>query len=122
MSRTLEHGSAAREAEVPTRDRSGLLAAGAMFGVLIASSRCVVPLLLVTLGVSGAWIGNLAALQPYKPYFLMITGLLLGAGFRHVYSEPKRTCAIPPLQRRDGSARPRRMSAIRHRRSSEGAT
>ena len=82
--------------------RERLLAAGGIVGAIIASSCCVLPLLLITLGVSGAWIGNLTALEPYKPYFLAVTAILLGAGFWHVYIRPKKACA-------DGSycARPR---------------
>lgn len=72
--------------------RSKWLAAAGISGALIASSCCVVPLLLVTLGISGAWIGNLTALEPYKPYFLSVTVLLLGAGFWYVYFKPKKEC------------------------------
>ena len=95
MSQILENDSSAPRAEssdTSNRRRSRVLAAGGIFGALIASSCCVVPLVLVTLGVSGAWIGNLTALEPYKPYFLTITALLLAAGFWHVYFKPKRAC------------------------------
>src|SRR3546814_9143726 len=44
------------------------VAAGALIGAGLASACCVVPLLLVMLGISGAWIANLTALEPYKPY------------------------------------------------------
>ena len=112
MSQTLENEGIAREAKViapaePGRGR--LLAAGGIFGALIASSCCVAPLVLVTLGVSGtccvaplvlvtlgvsgAWIGNLTALEPYKPYLLTVTALLLAGGFWHVYFKPKKVCA-----------------------------
>lgn len=95
MSETLEHDSAAQEADASDESkqrRSRLLAAGGIFGALIASSCCVVPLVLVTLGVSGAWIGNLTALEPYKPYFLTATAILLAAGFWHVCFKPKKAC------------------------------
>src|SRR3546814_19523278 len=45
-------------------------------------------LLLATLGISGAWIANLTALEPYKPYVAMITLPLLGYGFWPVYFKP----------------------------------
>lgn len=67
-------------------------AAGGILAALVASSCCVVPVVLVTLGISGAWIGNLTALEPYKVYFLGITALLLTAGFWHVYLKPKKAC------------------------------
>ncbi|MEE8308216.1 MAG: mercuric transporter MerT family protein [Gammaproteobacteria bacterium] len=71
-----------------------MLAAGGTLGAVLASSCCIVPLLLVTLGVSGAWIGNLTALEPYKPYFLAGTAILLGLGFWHVYFKPKMSYAV----------------------------
>jgi len=72
--------------------RGKLLTAGGICGAVLASSCCVVPLVLVTLGVSGAWIGNLTALEPYKPYFLTVTACLLAGGFWHVYFKPKKVC------------------------------
>ena len=69
-----------------------LLAAGGIVGAILASACCVIPLLLVTLGVSGAWIGNLTALEPYKPYTAAVTLTLIGLGFRQVYFRPKPAC------------------------------
>ncbi len=108
MSQILENDSSAPRAEssdTSNRRRSRVLAAGGIFGALIASSCCVVPLVLVTLGVSGAWIGNLTALEPYKPYFLTITALLLAAGFWHVYFKPKRACEDGSYCARPASSR-----------------
>lgn len=80
------------ERDTTTRNHGWLLAAGGTIGALLASSCCVAPLLLVTLGVSGAWIGSLTALAPYKPYFLTVAVLLLGAAFWHVYLKPGKAC------------------------------
>lgn len=74
------------------RRRGRVLAAGGFIGALLASSCCVAPLLLVTLGVSGAWIGNLTVLAPYKWYFLSATVLLLAAAFRHTHFKAYRAC------------------------------
>lgn len=68
------------------------VAAGALIGAGLASACCVVPLLLVMLGISGAWIANLTALEPYKPYVAGVTLALLGYGFWHVYFKPKPPC------------------------------
>jgi len=65
---------------------------GSVIGAVLASSCCIVPLLLVTLGVSGAWIGSLSALEPYKPWFAAVTMLFLGVGFWQVYWKPKQDC------------------------------
>src|SRR5258708_24664719 len=49
-----------------------LLAAGGILAALGAASCCVIPFALFMLGVSGAWIGNLTALEPYQPIFAII--------------------------------------------------
>lgn len=72
--------------------RKRIAAIGSVIGAVLASSCCIVPLLLVTLGVSGAWIGSLSALEPYKPWFAAVTMLFLGIGFWQVYWKPKQEC------------------------------
>ena len=96
MNKTRDLSVTATESESPEnmyQGRERMLAAGGILGAIVTSSCCVVPLLLVTLGVSGAWIGNLTALEPYKPYFIAVTIAFLGAGFWHVYIKPKKSCA-----------------------------
>jgi mercuric ion transport protein len=48
--------------DVAARRTQKLVAAGGVVGAVAASSCCIVPLLLFSLGVSGAWIGNLTRL------------------------------------------------------------
>ena len=69
----------------------GTLIAGALtaFG---ASVCCVGPLVLLVLGVGGAWVGNLTAMEPYRPIFVGLTFLFLGQSFRKLYWVP-RVCA-----------------------------
>ncbi|MDE1943790.1 MAG: mercury transporter MerT [Betaproteobacteria bacterium] len=81
------------------------IATGALLGAGLASACCVVPLLMVTLGISGAWIANLTALEPYKPYVAAVTLALLGLGFWHVYFRPKRQCEDGSYCARPQSAR-----------------
>lgn len=69
-----------------------LFAAGGVIGAILASTCCVVPLLFVTLGISGAWIGNLTALEPYKPYIAGVALVFIGLGFRQVYFKAKPAC------------------------------
>jgi mercuric ion transport protein len=73
--------------------RQRLIAVGGVLGALAASSCCIVPLILFSLGIGGAWIGNLTALAPYKPFFVAATAGLLGYGFYLVYWKPRRACA-----------------------------
>lgn len=60
--------------------RKGLFAAAV--GGVAASVCCVGPLLLLSLGVSGAWITQLTALEPFRPYLIAVTlALLAYAGY-----------------------------------------
>lgn len=80
----------------PRADRGAgklLAAAGGILAAIGATSCCVVPFALFTLGISGAWIGNLTALAPYQPYFVAATLAFLGTGFVLVYRRPKAACA-----------------------------
>ena len=67
-------------------------AAGGIVGAILASACCIAPLALLMLGVSGAWIGNLTALEPYKPLFAAVALLFIGLGFRQVYFRTRSRC------------------------------
>lgn len=73
-------------------ERQRLAAAGGILGALAASSCCILPLVLFSLGIGGAWIGNLTALAPYKPLFVAGTAGVLGYGFYLVYWKPRQAC------------------------------
>ena len=73
--------------------RPGWFAAGGIVGALLASSCCIVPLVLLLLGVSGAWIGNLTALEPFKPYFAALALAFIGLGFWQTYFRVRANCA-----------------------------
>lgn len=49
------------------KGRGALLAGG--LAAILASTCCLGPLVLIALGFSGAWIGNLTVLEPYRPFF-----------------------------------------------------
>jgi mercuric ion transport protein len=72
--------------------KTRMIAAGGLLGALAASACCIVPLLLFSLGISGAWIGNLTAFEPYKPIFIAVSLGFLGYGYWLVYRRPK-ACA-----------------------------
>lgn len=61
-----------------------MLAVGGAAAIL-ASTCCLGPLILVLLGFSGAWIGSLSALEPYRPFFLVLTLLALGLAARRIF-------------------------------------
>jgi len=58
------------------------------------------PLVLLALGIGGAWIAHLTALEPLRPWFIAATLLFLGLAFRRLYlqpqvCEPGTACAEP---------------------------
>jgi mercuric ion transport protein len=76
--------------QIPSKSR--MAATGSLLAALLASSCCIGPLLLVSLGVSGAWIGNLTALEPYQSFFVLVAVACLAFGFWQVYFRPKKVC------------------------------
>ena len=71
------------------------LSVGGILAAVAAASCCVVPFVLFTLGISGAWISNLTALAPYQPFFLVAAASLIGVGLWRAYRRPaiKTQCA-----------------------------
>ena len=72
---------------------AGLAAAGGVLGALAAMSCCILPLALFTLGIGGAWIGNLTALAPYQPIFIGVALGFLAPGYYLAYRKPRTACA-----------------------------
>ena len=66
----------------------GTLIAGLLAG-LTASACCAGPLILLMLGISGSWIGNLSALEPYRPVFILVAIVFLGLAYRKIYRSAK---------------------------------
>ena len=80
----------------------GALFAGGLAAIL-ASTCCLGPLLLVALGFSGAWIGNLTALEPYRPLFIGVALVAMVFAGRRIYRpaqqcKPGELCAIPQVR------------------------
>jgi mercuric ion transport protein len=65
--------------------RQRVAAAGGVLGAIGATSCCILPLILFTLGASGPWIGNLVQLAPYQPHIIGVTIGCLGCGYWLVY-------------------------------------
>lgn len=70
-----------------------LTALSAVLLAAAASSCCVVPFVLVTVGISGAWIGTLTALAPYQPYIAGLALVAIAGGFWLAYRRPPAVCA-----------------------------
>ncbi|MBM4206790.1 MAG: mercury transporter MerT [Gammaproteobacteria bacterium] len=63
-----------------------------------ASLCCVAPLVLLGLGIGGAWMTTLTALEPVRPVFVGLALLFIGLTFRKLYlttpiCEPGKPCA-----------------------------
>lgn len=81
---------------------------GALFtgglAAILASTCCLGPLVLVALGFSGAWIGNLTVLEPYRPFFIGAAFVALFFAWRRIFRptqacKPGEVCTIPQVRR-----------------------
>ena len=86
-----------------TPGNSGSMIAAAL-AAIGASLCCIAPLVLLALGIGGAWISYLTALEPYRPIFVAVTLLFLGLAFRKLYLVPQPcapgdACAVPATRR-----------------------
>lgn len=82
-------------------EKRSLVAAG--LAAIGASVCCAGPLVLLSLGISGAWISNLTALEPARPYFIGVTLIFLALAFRKLYlvpatCEPGQVCVDPKVR------------------------
>jgi mercuric ion transport protein len=86
------------------RATAGSLFAGAV-AALGASACCAGPLLLVVLGVGGAWGSRLTALQPFQPLFIAVSITFFAVAFRRLYARSQtcaadEACAVPSVRQR----------------------
>jgi len=58
---------------------------GGAIAAATASVCCVGPLVLVLLGIGGAWVANLAVLEPFRPYFLGTAVIFLFFAWKKIY-------------------------------------
>ncbi len=89
----------------PESDRSsaGLLALGG-FGAVLVSACCVLPFVLVMLGLGGAWLANLHALYAYRWLFFGLSAIVLFFAWRRLYRPATEcadgeVCAVPTVKR-----------------------
>jgi len=80
----------------------GALGIGGLAAVL-ASICCLGPLVLVAIGFSGAWIGNLTVLEPYRPIFIGVALVALFFAYRRIFRhaqacKPEEVCAVPQVK------------------------
>lgn len=85
----------------PQAGRSALFAGG--LAAILASTCCLGPLILVALGFSGAWIGNLRMLEPYRPFFIGAALVAMFFAYRRIFRpaqacKPGEVCAVPQVR------------------------
>lgn len=84
---------------------TGSLLAGTA-AALGASACCAGPLLLVMLGIGGAWGSRLVAMEPYQPLFVVAALGFFGFAFHRLYRStavcaPGDACAVPAVRARE---------------------
>ncbi|MCW8443121.1 mercuric transporter MerT family protein [Fluoribacter gormanii] len=67
--------------------------AGALIGAVTASLCCIGPLLLLALGISGAWVSTLTQLEFLRPIGIIMTLVFLTLAFWRLYLTPGQ-CSI----------------------------
>lgn len=92
--------SLATEQLVPAQQDGAISLVTGGIAAFLASACCLGPLVLILLGFSGAWISNLALLEPYRPIFIGIALLALCLAGRRLYRPakactPGAACALP---------------------------
>lgn len=85
-----------------SEDSRGALALGGLAAIL-ASTCCLGPLILVGLGFSGAWIGNLTVLEPYRPLFIGAALVAMAFAYRRIFRparacEPREVCGVAEVR------------------------
>jgi mercuric ion transport protein len=77
----------------PSERSAGKLIAFAALSAILASTCCVLPLVLVLVGITGAWMVQLQALKPLTPWAIALTlGALAWAGW--LLFRPAAACAV----------------------------
>ena len=83
------------------KEKNGRIAlAGGGVAAILASTCCVGPLVLVSIGLGGAWISRLRVLEPYQPIFIGIALVALFFAYRRIFRpaidcKPGELCAVP---------------------------
>jgi mercuric ion transport protein len=79
--------------------------AGGALAAIGASLCCIGPLVLVSLGIGGAWVSWLTTFEPARPLFMLATLALFGAAGWKLYRAPEvcdpgEVCADPRVRTR----------------------
>ena len=87
----------------PAPENASILAG--TVSALGASTCCLMPLALVSVGIGGVWVAQLRALERFYPVFVAVALGAFAYGFYRLYIRPapcegETACAAPATQRR----------------------
>ncbi len=68
---------------------------GGALAAFAASACCLGPLVLVSLGIGGAWISTLTLLEPFRPVFIGLALLSMALAYRKIYRAPAAEACTP---------------------------
>ena len=90
----------ATEHEIPPKKELPWLGIGTALAAIGASVCCVGPLLLLSLGIGGAWMSTLTSMESVRPFFILLTLVFIGLGYRKLYVLPESceagtACVLP---------------------------
>ena len=88
-----------------TKKSTPWLGIGAVFAAIGASVCCVGPLLLLSLGIGGAWMSTLTSMEVVRPFFIIMSLIFIGLGYRKLYLIPEnweegQACAVSEVKQR----------------------
>jgi len=87
----------------PNPRRAAAPCSPAGWPAILASTCCLGPPVLITLGFSGAWIANLTVLEPFGPVFIGAALVALFFAWRRIWRpaatcQPGEVCALPQVK------------------------
>lgn len=65
---------------------------GGILTAFAASLCCIGPLVLVMLGMGGAWVSSLSVMEPFRPYLLGIAIIFLFLAWKKIYRTEAEAC------------------------------
>jgi mercuric ion transport protein len=68
---------------------------GGALAAIFASACCLGPLILVSLGIGGAWISNLTRLEPFRPVFIGAALICMALAYKKIYHGPSPEDCVP---------------------------
>lgn len=91
-----------KEARKPAPESTALMTGG--LAAFLTGVCCVVPLILVSVGLGGAWLANLRAFEPYRWIFIGVALVALAFAWKRIFRpaadcKPDEICSRPRVKR-----------------------